>query len=171
MKYDLVFKQQVIAYYHQGHSEIAVAEHFAVGAKDVSKWIKQFESGGIDAIRPKSSKSIYSAEFKYHVLMIMHNEGLSLSDTAIRFAISSPSLITVWSKAFDTNGMLGLMPKPKGKKPVSKSNKNNPYIVDKPDDEKTLAELKRELEYLRVENEYLKKLDALLKNKDQSKQG
>ena len=40
-----------------------------------------------------------------------------------------------------------------------------PYISDKPDDEKTPAELKRENEYLRAENAYLKKLDALFKQK------
>ncbi|MDE4456228.1 DNA-binding protein, partial [Psychrobacter sp. DAB_AL62B] len=46
-------------------------------------------------------------------------------------------------------------------------------ITDKPDDEKTLAELKRENEYLRAEVAYLKKLDALLKQKEQAvtKQG
>ena len=48
-----------------------------------------------------------------------------------------------------------------------------PYISDKPDDEKTPAELKRENEYLRAENAYLKKLDALLREREQAvtKQG
>ena len=46
-------------------------------------------------------------------------------------------------------------------------------ITDKPDNEKTPAELKRELQYLRAENAYLKKLDALLREKEQAvkKQG
>lgn len=42
---------------------------------------------------------------------------------------------------------------------------SKPFITDTPDDEKSLAELKRENEYLRAENAYLKKLDALLKQK------
>ena len=33
---------------------------------------------------------------------------------------------------------------------------SKPFITDKPDDEKTLAELKRENEYLRAEVAYLK---------------
>jgi len=46
-------------------------------------------------------------------------------------------------------------------------------ITDKPDNEKTPAELKRELQYLRAENAYLKKLDALLRAEEQAvkKQG
>lgn len=164
MKYDLAFKQAVIAYYHEGHSSTAVAKHFSVDDKDVMKWVKQYEHGGVDAITPRQQKTVYSAEFKHHVLMTMNEDGLSLLDTALRFGISSPSLISVWNKAYETDGMLGLLPKPKGRKPMSKPKKVNPYIADKPDDEKTLEELKRELEYLRAENDYLKKLDALLNN-------
>ena len=46
-------------------------------------------------------------------------------------------------------------------------------ITDKPDNEKTPAELKRELQYLRAENAYLKKLDARLweRKANQTKQG
>lgn len=39
-------------------------------------------------------------------------------------------------------------------------------IVDKPDNEKTPPELKHENKYLRAENVYLKKLDALLRQRE-----
>lgn len=50
---------------------------------------------------------------------------------------------------------------------------SKPFITDKPEDEKSLAELKRENEYLRAEVAYLKKLDALLKAEEKAgkKQG
>lgn len=168
MKYDLKFKQAVIAYYAQGHSSLSTAKHFAISDKDVSKWLAQFNLGGIDAIKPKQNKTIYTAKFKYNVLTTMQDERLSLSDTALRFGISSPSLISVWRKIYQTDGMLGLEPKSKGRVSVSK----HKYIVDKPDHEKTTAELQRELLYLRAENAYLKKLDALLNPpKKDNKQG
>ncbi|WP_180659150.1 transposase, partial [Acinetobacter bereziniae] len=98
------------------------------------------------------------------------DERLSLSDTALRFGISSPSLISVWRKIYQTDGMLGLEPKSKGRAPMSKN--KHKYIVDKPDHEKTTAELQHELLYLRAENAYLKKLDALLNPpKKDNKQG
>jgi transposase-like protein len=158
MKYYLEFKQAVIAYYAQGHSSLSTAKHFSISDKDVSKWLAQFDLGSIDAIKSKQNKTIYTAEFKYNVLTTMQDERLSLSNTSLRFGISSPSLISVWRKIYQTDGMLELEPKSKGRVSMSK----NKYIVDKPDHEKTTAELQRELLYLRAENAYLKKLDALL---------
>ena len=168
MRYDLDFKMQVIAYYRQGHSNHATARKFNVNPEFVFKWVKQYQSGGIDAIKPKTSKAKYSSEFKYKVITTMLKEGLSQSGVALTFNISSPALISHWHRAYRQQGMFGLITKPKGRTAMSK-----PFITDKPNDEKTLEELKRENEYLRAENAYLKKLDALLKAEERAgkKQG
>ncbi|MGP5494065.1 helix-turn-helix domain-containing protein [Psychrobacter celer] len=160
MRYNLDFKLQVIAYYMQGHTGRATAEEFNLDNKIVIKWVKQYQSGGIDAIKPKTSKAYYSREFKHKVLTTMLSQGLSQLEVALRYNISSPALISHWHKAYRQQGMSGLTSKPKGRTAMSK-----PFITDKPDEEKSLAELKRENEYLRAENAYLKKLDALLKQK------
>jgi len=167
MRYDLDFKMQVIAYYRQGHTGLATSEKFKVDSKLVQKWVKQYQSGGIDAIKPKTSKAKYSSEFKHHVITTMLKEGLSQSEVALTFNISSPALISHWHKAYRLYGMSGLTSKYKGSSTMTSP------ITDKPDDEKSLAELKRENEYLRAENAYLKKLDALLKVEEQAgkKQG
>lgn len=98
----------------------------------------------------------------------MLEQGLSQSEVALKFNISSPALISHWHKAYRLQGMSGLISKRIGGAAMSK-----PDITDKPDNEKTLAEFKRENEYLRAEVAYLKKLDALLKSEEQAgrKQG
>ncbi len=168
MKYDIAFKLEVIAYYQQGHSAVATAKRFNTNNKNVAKWVNQYQTGGITAIKPKISKALYTSDFKHQVLTTMANEGLSLSQTALRFNISSPALVSVWRTAYTRHGMLGLTTKAKGRATMKP-----PYISDKPDDEKTPAELKRENEYLRAENAYLKKLNALLREREQAvtKQG
>ncbi len=168
MKYDIDFKIRVIVYHQQGHSACATAKRFNVDDTDVLKWVNQYLKGGILAIKPKTGKAIYSSEFKLHVLTTMADEDLSQSQAALRFSISSPSLISVWRKSYTHHGMLGLTAKAKGRPTVK-----HPYLTDKPDHEKSIEELKRENEYLRAENAYLKKLDALLKAKSatQTKQG
>ena len=168
MRYDLDFKIKVIAYYRQGHTGAATAKKFNVNPQFVHKWVKQYQSGGIDAIKPKISKAYYSREFKHKVITTMLSQGLSQSEVALKFNISSPALISHWHKAYRLQGMSGLTSKRQGRTAMSK-----PYITDKPDDEKTLAELKRENEYLRAEVAYLKKLDALLRKQEQAskKQG
>ena len=167
MRYDLDFKIKVIAYYKQGHTEGATGEKFGVNPRFVRKWIEQYQHSGIDAIKPKTRKTKYSSEFKYIVIAVMLAEGLSQSETALKFHISSPALISHWHKAYRLHGMSGLTSKYEG------SNTMASPITDKPDDEKTPAELQRELQYLRAENAYLKKLDALLREREQAvtKQG
>ncbi|WP_250163554.1 helix-turn-helix domain-containing protein [Psychrobacter sp. WY6] len=159
MRYDLDFKMQVIAYYRQGHSSHATAKKFNVNPEFVLKWVKQYQSGGINAIKPKTSKAKYSSEFKHHVITTMLKEDLSQSEVALKFNISSPALISHWHKAYRLQGMSGLVSKPKGRTAMSKT-----IYHTTPDDEKSLAELKRENEYLRGAR-LPKKLDALLKQK------
>lgn len=98
----------------------------------------------------------------------MLKQGLNQAETALKFNISSPALISHWHKAYRLYGMSGLTPKRQGRGAMTK-----PVITSKPDDDKTPAELKRELAYLRAENAYLKKLDALLREREQAatKQG
>ena len=167
MRYDLDFKIKVIAYYKQGYSGGATGEKFGLDDKMVFKWVQQYQSGGINAIKPKTGKAKYSSDFKYKVIALMLAEGLSQSETALKFHISSPALISHWHKAYRLYGMSGLTSKYKGSSTMTSP------ITDKPDNEKTPAELKRELQYLRAENAYLKKLDALLRAEEQAvkKQG
>ncbi len=163
MRYDLDFKIKVIAYYKEGHSSSATGEKFGMNPRFVRKWIEQYRHTGIDAIKPKTSKTKYSSEFKYKVIEVMLIEELTQSETALRFNISSPALISHWHKAYRLYGMSGLTSKYKGSHSMASP------ITDKP----TLAELKRENEYLRAENAYLKKLDALLREREKAatKQG
>ncbi|CAM3653314.1 hypothetical protein GCM10016272_26730 [Psychrobacter glaciei] len=98
MRYDLDFKIKVIAYYKQGYSVGATDEKFAVNPWFISKWAKKYQHGSIDAIKPRVSKIKYSADFKYKIIALMLTEGLSQSETALKFHISSPALISHWRK-------------------------------------------------------------------------
>jgi transposase-like protein len=141
MRYDLDFKLKVISYYRQGHTGVATAKKFNLDKKIISRWIKQYQSGGIEAIKPKTGKANYNSEFKYQVIIAMLTQGLSQTETALKFNISSPALVSHWHKAYRQQGMSGLISKPKGRGAMTK-----PVITNKPDDEKTLTELKRELQ-------------------------
>ena len=83
MRYNLDFKLKVIAYYMQGHTGRATAEEFNLDNKIVIRWVKQYQSGGIEAIKPKTSKAYYSREFKHEVITIMLSQGLSQLEVAL----------------------------------------------------------------------------------------
>ena len=83
MRYNLDFKLKVIAYYMQGHTGRATAEEFNLDNKIVIRRVKQYQSGGIEAIKPKTSKAYYSREFKHEVITIMLSQGLSQLEVAL----------------------------------------------------------------------------------------
>ncbi len=95
--------------------------------------------------------------------MIEH--GTSLLETAAIFQIAAPSTIRKWRKQFETKGFDALQSKKKGrpsmKKEKNKQSKQAPV-------EGSPEALQAEIDRLRMENEYLKKLNALVLAKDTS---
>ena len=92
---------------------------------------------------------------------------------AIELNISNPSVLFQWLKAYQTHGIMGLTPKPKGRKSMTTSTNKSDKAAKKTKANQTStnehAELLRRIQYLEAENAYLKKLDALIRQKNQSK--
>ncbi|UOO80894.1 helix-turn-helix domain-containing protein [Uruburuella testudinis] len=101
--------------------------------------------------------SKYSLHFKHQAVM-RYYALRSQQRTADELQISRTHLRR-WIAAYERAGIHALE---HPQSTMSKQRKN-PFITDKPDAEKTQAELLEEVAYLRAENAYLKKLDALMK--------
>ena len=82
----------------------------------------------------------YSGEFKIYVVEYMHNNSLSLREAASHFCIPSVPTISKWERIYYEEGP------------------------------KALLEERREVQRLRMENEYLKKLNALVLEREKSEQ-
>lgn len=95
----------------------------------------------------------YTPEFKKHVIETMLEEKLSCSETARRFDVVR-SRITAWECIYLTEGPEGLAVERRGRSSKGRPPKELPKEVE----EDLLAEVQR----LRAENEYLKKLQALV---------
>lgn len=76
--------------------------------------------------------------------------------TADHFNLSRTHLRR-WIAAYKQGGICAL----EHPQATMTTKRKNPFIVDKPDHEKTQAELIEELRYMRAENDYLKELKAL----------
>jgi transposase len=97
-----------------------------------------------------------SAEQKNEVLKYMHERQLSFAETGVLLGIRH-STIWQWERRYLEKGIEGLEDKKKGRKPR----------VQKPKLPKTrLEELEEENLNLRIENEYLKKLNALVAERE-----
>ena len=101
--------------------------------------------------------SRYSLNFKYQAVMQYYavNSQQRVAD-ALHI---SRRLLRFWIAAYQKGGLEALE-QPQAKT-MNRKKHPNPFIVDKPDHQKTQAELIEELRYMRAENDYLKELKAL----------
>ena len=90
----------------------------------------------------------------------MPAEGWSLRHTRAFFKLSSPGTLFVLLRNIEASGIEGLTPKKRGK-PAKK----NVPTIPKPITEMSESELLEELEYLRAQNDVLKKFNALTQKK------
>ena len=100
--------------------------------------------------------SKYTLHFKYQA--VLHYLRIrSQQRTADHYGISRTHLRR-WITAYQEGG-IGALEHPQSK--TMPQHRKNPFISDKPDQEKTQAELIEELCYMRAEVAYLKELKAL----------
>ncbi|WP_373776364.1 helix-turn-helix domain-containing protein, partial [Neisseria dentiae] len=95
--------------------------------------------------------SKYTLDFKYRAVLHYHQVH-SQQRTAEHFNVSRTHLRR-WIAAYRQGGIAALQ---HPQATAMKTKRKNPFIADKPDHEKTQAELIEELRYMRAENDYLK---------------
>jgi transposase len=128
---------------------------------DAQKWVRLYEIHGIEGLLMKSGS--YDGQFKVTVVEYMHTSGLSARETAAKFGIPSHSTISVWERIFYEQGREALLEEKKRgrKRKVIEDVKDSDSKTPKPDlkiEEDLIAENRR----LKMENAYLKKLQALV---------
>jgi transposase len=160
-KFTVGEKLNAIKRYLNGiESQRTIADSIGVNKAVLQNWIKQYQSHGEKAF--EKSYTSYSSQYKLDVLNYMDNNGTSPNETAVIFNISSPGLIRKWRIQFESQGIDALESKKKGRPAVKKETKKSTPV------EGSVEALQAELERLRMENAYLKKLNALVQNKEKS---
>jgi len=140
-----------------------LALELGIEPKAFHYWIKRYQYHGEFAFT--TSYTSFPLEFKLDVLKYMNDQGTSIRETAAIFNLSTPTVLLSWKKRMDTEGLDALGSKKKGRPTMKKgSNKKTKQAQTVGSTE----ELQAEIERLRMENEYLKKLNALVQSKEKS---
>ena len=106
----------------------------------------------------------YSAEYKLNVIMDMREHRLGYVETARKYDIPNYRVIQRWERIFLEEGAEGLMKERRGRAcAASGTKKGRPPKLDPKVEEDLIAENQR----LRMEIEYLKKLDALVREREE----
>ena len=160
-KYSYEFKLKVIKYYlEEHHSYRECCKKFDIPDKtQIQQWVHKYELYGSKGII-KCLKSSYNGDFKKNVIEYMHSNHLSARRTADIFRLGCAAVVLKWEHIYYEEGPQGLYIERRGRTRKMSSKSNNKKL-DKKDGKDLLAEV----EQLRMENEYLKKLNALVQER------
>ena len=151
--------------YLEGNDGInTIANMVGVHRSVLQNWIQQYELHGDKALETRYTN--YSVQYKLDVLNYMNENGTSIRETAAIFNIPTHSTILKWHNQLEHIGIDALQPKKKGRSSMSKDNQKQ--TKKQVPAEGSVEALQAEVERLRMENAYLKKLNALVQNKEKS---
>lgn len=152
--YSVKQKKEVIDYVLNNDVSVYKAQlKFNINRETIRMWIAKYNTGGVNALKKSSKNKKYTGQFKVDVVEYMHEHHISLKKTCLKFLISSTSLVKEWDLIYRNEGKDVLL---KGNY-MSIYKKRNVKL-----EEKSKKELIEEIEQLKMENAYLKKLRALI---------
>ena len=158
-KYSLDFKMKLVELCLSNNTTRGVARKFGMpSSTPLKEWVKKYQEHGIDGLK-KCKKTSYSGDFKQDVIKYMHVNHLSATETAIHFNIQTTSVLK-WERIYYEEGPQSLYIE------RCDRSRNMNFKPAKKDLNKNIEEnLIAENQRLRMENEYLKKLNALVQER------
>ncbi|MCM3567797.1 helix-turn-helix domain-containing protein, partial [Neobacillus mesonae] len=161
VKYTSEYKETIVLEYLNGGGGLGgLAKKYGIGSRQtILNWVNRYKKYGEKAFDVRSTKSVFDGKFKLEVLEWMGRNGASLPETALHFNISTASAIWAWKRIYEEKGVEALF-KRRGR-PIQMTAKRD-HQQKKKEESSELEILKRENRMLRIENEYLKKLEALI---------
>ena len=158
-------KERIIELRKAGHSFRSIAKEIGIDFAGIKRIWYAYEIHGIEGVTYIEKKK-YSAEIKYEIINRIKN-GETRTRLAAEYNIpGGAGTITGWMQKYEELGYNGLITKKRGRPKMQKEEKKEiepSHLNDK--ERQELIELRGKNKYLEMENEYLKKLDALVQER------
>jgi transposase len=145
-----------------GMSAYAVGKILSTSKSVIQGWVLLYEEFGVDGLSMKAGT--YSGDFKVNVIKYIHENEISICRAAAHFGIPSMSTVSKWERIYWEEGPEALYKDNRGRKRKVDKGKIKKPKINKRVEEDLVAEVQR----LRMENEYLKKLNALVQAREKS---
>lgn len=157
-KYSSDFKLKVVKYcIEDNHSSYEASKTFKIPVSPIKKWISKYREHGYEGLIRNQNIS-YDGDFKQYVVEYMRDNHLSSNEVAIRFNLAGDYVVSKWERIYYEEGPQALFEERRGRPRMMSSKKNKKNINENED-------LLEEVQRLRMENEYLKKLNALVQER------
>jgi|AntAceMinimDraft_8_1070364.scaffolds.fasta_scaffold53376_2 transposase len=159
-KFSKEIRVKVIMDIESGNSIRGAARKFGISRAVIQVWVRHYEAGGIEQLI--SARKKYSQEFKWKAIEYRQKNGLSYPQAVADLGIPNVATLFSWEKQYSEQGLDGLQDKKKGRL-LKMSKKDKKKLMTRE------QELEAENVQLRMENDYLKKLNALVQEREKSK--
>ena len=158
-KFSLEEKLEAVQRVRDGMSKKASGKIIGCSEPVVHQWCLLYEKHGVKGLLTKHGT--YSGDFKLSVIEYMHKNRLSYYETSAHFGIPSKTQVQKWERIYYEEGPQGLYRDNRGRKSKMSSDNPRKKKLNKKTEEDLIAEIQR----LRMENDYLKKLQALVQER------
>lgn len=137
------------------------ARELGISPQVLRNWCNQYEAGGYEQLL--TTRQHYTAQFKLEAIVYRRENGLSYPQAAADMRIPNEGTLYAWERIYEEQGADGLQDTRKGRPPTMPKQEKKPQ---KPMTRE--QELEAEVAYLKMENAYLKKLKALVEEREKS---
>ena len=141
-----------------GKLPYTVAKDLHMGIDTIKRIRRRYLTGGELALLSPAYTPHLAAEKKEEILLSIQEKGLSLQQAAVEYGISKQSL-RCWRKAYKQSGLAGLS-RSCSEKAMGKKRQRTEEELDE------LEVLRKRNEYLEAENALLKKVKALVEERE-----
>ena len=161
MKHSYELRLKAVLNVTEGHMTIGTSAKLSgINSKDLSTWVRLYERYGSEGLIMK--QGTYSRDFKKHAVEYMHKNQLSLRLAAVELGVPRHNTLSNWERIYYEEGPEALYRDSRGRKRSMSSGKpKKQKELNNQTEEDLIAEVQR----LRMENEYLKKLNALVQER------
>ena len=162
-KYSLEEKLAFISLVEQGQSARSVSDRFHLGRHILFEWLAAYKDIGIDGLKPREKRPRrLSYEEKCRIIREYQESELTLYQLWAKYKVSSSQLGN-WVRLAENEGFEALIPKKPGRQKTGMARMKR---LPKEECEKENERLRKENERLRLEILLLKKVRALVEERE-----
>ena len=161
-----LIREQKIEIYHKRKSGVSISslsKQYRIDENGIRYLIKLIDKYGVDILR-KDKNNYYTPELKLEIINKVLIKKQPVKPTAIEYGLPSYGMLTNWIKSYKENGYT-IVEKKRGRTSAMKKVAKQ---IDSNDKDAIIKAKDKEILRLKAENEYLKKLRAVVQaRKDQ----
>lgn len=167
----LTIEQKILIYEKrkQGETLNSLSKQFNIGMNNIYYLVRLIDAHGYEILR-RDKDRYYSPELKLEIINRVILDGESAASISIEYGLTSNGMLFNWIKTYKDNNYV-IIEKKRGRLPIMTKQENKKKYEDMTAEEKVKFLEDKNL-YLEAENEYLKKLKAVVqtrKNRQQKK--